>query len=212
MTGYLLILIGAAISATIALPFPLPYQLLELWYRISLWGYILIAMGMRTIAASPKELHNARNFTYGAMAAALGISWLPRLIPFNTQMMFLLMGLQMFFSLGLFFWLFKAEYMWAPHTPKRVNWMLFSAVALIYLLLFLIPGIASALGVQNPNLTFTWFFVLTTVFSPAQLQPMTMLANAFVFINLLYNIVLFYILVKLYLEERRNGPSLRRWN
>jgi len=212
--GYLLILIGAILSATIVLPFPLPDELLNFWHRASLWGYALISMGIRYIYTSQKELHNARLFTYAALIVSLGLSWLPNLISLNAQVMFLLMGLHMFFSLGLFFWLFKAEYMWSPHANKRIDWMLYSAIALVHLVMFLIPAVAAAFGTQNFNLLSTWFFIVTNIYSSVSVSvsATTTMANAFVFINLLYNIILYYVLVKLYLDARRNAPGVNRWN
>ena len=210
--GYLLILIGAIVSATIVFPFPLPAGVLELWYRVALWGYALIAMGIRYMHTSRKELNNALNFTYAALITALALSWLPRLITFNMHVIFFMMILQMFFSLGIFFWLFKAEYMWAPHMNKRIDWMLYSGIALIHLIVVLIPAVANAFGTQSFNLATTWFFIITSVYFSVQMPAPTTMAQAFVFINLLYNVILIYILVKLYLDARRNSSGLKRWN
>jgi len=210
--GYLLILVGAILSATIVLPLPLPFEILDLWHRVSLWGYVLIAVGIRYLHASQKELDNARMFTYGALIAALGLSWLPSRMTLSSQVMFLMMTLHLFFSLGLFFWLFKAEYMWAPHANKRIDWMLYSGIALVHLIMFLIPAVAVVFGTQNFNLILAWLFMSTTIYTAGNALAITTMSNAFVLINLLYNIVLFYILIKLYLEARKNGSGLKRWN
>ena len=52
--GYLLILVGAIFSATLAIPLPL--DLLMLWSRLGFWGFLFISFGMRQIQGTEKEL------------------------------------------------------------------------------------------------------------------------------------------------------------
>jgi len=189
--GYLYLLIGALLKATTLLPFDL--NLLP-FFRLDFIGYLLILTGVREMRTSSNELKNAYYFA----VATLLLRFIPFLLsPINAIMPVNILGilpvLNIFFSVGIFFWLFKAEYMWSPHTSKRMDWLIYSIVALIKLVFYI-------------ALSFAMIDLFTLPLNLWQIL------EGMRFINILYYIVLIYILVKLYLEARGDAPGFKRRN
>ena len=185
--GYLYLLIGALLKASTLLPFNMnviPF------FSLEFFGYLLIIMGIRYMRTSEKELKNSYYFTI----ATLMIRFiLPLVRTTNFNFFSILTVLNIFFSVGIFFWIFKAEYMWSPHTTKRMDLLIYSIVSLIYLVIygiFIFPMISFRILSQN---AISYSFEVLR------------------FINILYYGVLIYILVKLYLEARKNTPGFDRW-
>ena len=179
--GYLLLLIGAGLIAVTALP------MTELMFPFL--GIVVVLAGIQNMRTARKELKYAQ---YSAVATlVLNLVWVFLPISWHIHLWALLMILPIFFEISTFFWLFKAEYMWAPHAKKRFDWLLYTGVASIYFVFSaMIPF--SRLG----------FSVTTAIF------------RLFNFLNLamfLHYGVLIFILVKLYLESR-SGSGLRRWH
>ena len=188
--GYLYLLIGALLMASTLFPFNINIP----FFSIEFFGYLLILMGIREMRTSAKELKNAFSFA----VVTLALRFILRLFPIPTgpaaPFYDIFPILNIFFAVGIFFWLFKAEYMWSPHTTKRIDWLMYSIVALIRLVIYGIitfPTVSSR--ILPPNLVVNIF-------------------EGFQFVNFLYYAVLIYILVKLYLEARRNSSGLKRWN
>ncbi|MCL1989723.1 MAG: hypothetical protein FWG67_02420 [Defluviitaleaceae bacterium] len=180
--GYLLILVSAGISALHALGV----------MNFMLGGYLLVAAGLHALPIAAKELKTARTFTFGALALHLRF-FLPQFLLGNLYISSFLSISYLFFSVGIFFWLLKAEYIWSPHRRKRTDLLVYSGVALLYLVVYAL-------------FIFPWITI--------HLLPLHMvmqLVEIHRFINILYHIVLIYILAKLYLEAKRGGPGLRRW-
>ena len=181
--GYLYLLIGALLKATTLLPFNINLP----FFRLEFFGYLLILIGIREMRTSEKELKNAYYF----VVATLIIRFIRSFVPFNLYGILALLNI--FFSVGIFFWLFKAEYMWSPQTTKRMDWLIYSIVSLIYLVIygiFMFPMISFQVLSQN---------VISYSF------------EIFRFIAILYYAVLIYILVKLYLDARNNSSGFKRW-
>jgi len=186
--GYLFLLIGALLTASGLLPLNLnviPF------FSLEFFGYAMILWGIREMRTSAKELRNANNFAI----ITLGLRFIFPLIVVLVRPIIpaYFLGffpmLIAFFSVGIFFWLFKAEYMWSPHTSKRVDWLMYSVISLIYLVIygiFMLPMISVRILPQNA-------------------------VEIFRFITFLYYAVLIYILVKLYLDARGNRPGFKRW-
>jgi len=193
--GYLFLLIGALLMATTLLPFNvnvLPF------FSLDFFGYVFILSGIREMRTSAKELRNSYYFAVTAMILRFLLPMLLGLIisalPFNFLgiLPVLSVVLSVFFTIGIFFWLFKAEYMWSPHNTKRFDWLMYSIVSLVYLLIygmFMFP-----IGLRLlPDVIFVHSIEI------------------FRFINFLYYAVLIYILAKLYLNARGNTPGFKRW-
>ena len=180
--GYLYLLIGALLKASTLLPFNMNFIP---FFRLEFFGYLLILMGIREMRTSEKELKNAYYFVVATLMLRFALSFFPTLG--------ILAMLNIFFSIGIFFWLFKAEYMWSPNTTKRMDWMIYSIISLIHLVIygiFMFPAISFRILTQN---MISYSFEI------------------FRFINILYYAVLIYILAKLYLDARKNTPGFKRW-
>ena len=181
--GYLLILISAGISAFFALTSG----------GVVFWGYLLLAAGIYNLPTSPKELRIAHIFTFAGLIMSLRfwlpLNWLlqPHIHPFLSL-------LQLFFGIGIFFWILKAEYIWSPHRGKRINLYMYSGISLIYLLISIITAFPTVFTALLPF--GLWINLLE--FSPT--------------IGLIYHGILLYILGKLYFEARRHAPGLKRWH
>ena len=182
--GYLLILIGAGLGALGSLGI----------FSFALGGYLLIAAGVHYLPTSTKELRTAMIFAFIALALNLRFFLLPRFVLSNPYINSFLSVLYLFFAVGAFFWILKAEYIWSPHSRKRMDLLMFSGVALIYLLISLVS-------------LFPWISMRILPFN--MMMP---LFEVIRFVNILYHGVLIYILAKLYLEARQNGPGLKRWH
>jgi|GEM_PF-2274988 len=194
--GYLFILIGAVLSANLLVP--LPPDLAVIWNRLNLWGYLLIALGIRELRGSIKELQSARFFTLGALIAGISFNLVVagRL---NILFMHLLIVGQLFFSMGIFFWILKGEYMWLPNRFRRLDLIIYSGVAVVYLLTFAI--------FLAPNFFPHHFWQYTVQFlsrTPLTLDlSFTAGGNALMITSILYYVVLWFTLAKLYMETRR---------
>ena len=183
--GYLLILVGAIFSTTLRIPMPL--GLASFWSRLVFWGFLFISFGMRQIQGTEKELKYAQFFTFLSLIIRLGLPWISQLLP--PMLVLITMLVFIFCPLAIFFWLFKSEYLWSPSSTKRLDWYIYSAIAFIYLLLniaVILPMIAMRL-------------------------PLATLGQTLQFVNLLYNIVLIGLLLKLYLAAK-NDTGAARWN
>jgi len=177
--GYLFVLIGAILAATLFVP--LPVVVMYWWSRMTFWGYLLISFGMRSIPGSQKELKYAQLATLTTLAVQTLLSFgIGRSGILNIALIIL----QTFASMCIFFWLLKSEYMWSPSTSKKIDLLMYSIIAAIFLVLqvSLILAIFSA-----PHLR---IFLLT-------------LQNALQFVNILYYGILIFILAKLYLDARK---------
>jgi len=214
-TGYLLILIGTIIAATFAFPIPFIQGILDIFSTFSLWGYVMIGIGMRYLPISKKEMITAFKFNSGVIFTMMAISWLPRIlpsfIPMDGSFIVVLMLLYQIFSIGLYFWLFKAEYMWSPHASKRLHLLMYSGVGIIYFLLFFIPSLFVIFRIQNIAMMLSWFQMTVVLFSRYPLSPVGMIGNLFTFFNILYYAFLFYIIIKLYSDARGTQPGFKRW-
>lgn len=187
--SYLFIFISVVLSAVAAL------EIMPLNFTIM--GYFLVASAIHTLPTAVKELRAALKFTYVAIGLTLALSLLPRILPalffhniYITSIMFISYA---FVSAGIYFWLLKAEYMWAPHSRKRMDLYIFSGVTLVYLLV-------------NTFFYVSWMNVHLLVFA--------MRFNIFGaknFVQILYYAVLLYLIGKLYMEAKNNGGGLRRW-
>jgi hypothetical protein len=179
--------VGAIFSAFLRVPI-LPIQVMHFWARLSFWGFLFISLGMRQIGGTEKELKYAQFFTMLSLLLRLGLPWIPGLLP--PAPVLALNLLLVFSPLVIFFWFFKSEYLWSPSSAKRMDWYIYSAIALVYLIL---------------NITLMLPMVQRVI--PLNIIQ---LSNARQFVNLLYNIVLVGLLVKLYLAAKNGtGP---RWN
>lgn len=181
--GYLFILIGASLGALNSLGI----------FNFALGGYLLVAAGIHYLPTSSKELRAAMIFIFSALALNLRFFLLPGFLLRNFYLNSFLSILYLFFAVGAFFWLLKAEYIWSPHKRKRMDLLMYSGVALVYLLMSLIS-------------LFPWMMIHILPFNIISLFEIIR------FVNILYYGILIYILVKLYLEARQNGPGLRRWH
>jgi len=186
--GYLFILIGAVFAATLHVP--MPFQIFFWWNQLTFWGFLFVSLGMRQIMGTEKELRYAQFFTMLTLLLRLGIPWISNIFP-STLVLALDLSLA-FSSLAIFFWLFKSEYLWSPSSTKRMDWYIYSAIALIYLVLKVA-------------------LMLPMVVSRISLSTFMTLLDAIQFVNLLYNIVLVGLLVKLYLAAK-NDTGLTTWN
>jgi len=185
--GYLYLLVGGLLLASTLLPFDLNVP----FFSLEFFGYILILMGIREMRTSAKELKNSYYFAVATLILRFAR---PFLIGLATPFQSILPMLNIFFAVGIFFWLFKAEYMWSPHTTKRLDWLMYSIVALAKLVIYgMIAFPMVWIRILPPNVAIHIFEV-------------------FRFVVFLYYAVLIYILVKLYLEARRNGSGFKRWN
>lgn len=187
-TGYLWILVGAIFSINLRVQI-LPLQIMILWSRLTFWGFLFISIGMRQIQGTEKELRYAQFFTMLSLLVRLGLPWVSNLI--SPTLVLAINLLYVFSPLAIFFWIFKSEYLWSPSSEKRMDFYIYSGIALVYLLL----NIALMLPMVQ------------------LLIPLNMiqLANARQFVNLLYNVVLIGLLTKLYLADKNNS-GLTRWN
>ena len=179
--AYLFILIGAVMSATMFIP--LPPEIMRLWSFLTFWGYLLISAGLPGLNRPTKEVQNARLFTLLALLTNFITPFVPQLFGVTRVLTFATGSLQVFFSVGIFFWVLKAEYMWSPRGSKRTDFIVYSFVAAIYLaiyIMFLSPLIG--IGLSTP-LMFT-------------------LLRALQFTNILYYVILLFTLIKLYRESR----------
>lgn len=180
--GYLLILIAAGISAFFGLTTG----------GVVFWGYLLIAAGIHYLPTSPKELRIANIFTFAGLILSLRF-WLPlHLIPIFSIHDFLSI-LQLFFGIGAFFWILKAEYIWSPHRGKRIDFYMYSGISLIYLIIRVISAFPRIfMGLLPFELWFNLFAFLPVV-------------------GLIYHGILIYILAKLYHQANKHAPGLKRW-
>ena len=189
--GYLYLLIGALLTATRLLPIGL--QLIP-FISLDFFGYVLILIGIRAMRTSEKELKNAYYFAVATLLINFALPWFLRIPMLSDSAFFALMVISVFSSIGIFFWLFKAEYIWSPKRETRMDWLIYSIVSFVYLLLYMI--------VMFPMISF-------------RILPPNILMQIFEgigFVNILRYIVLIYILVKLYLGARGSSPGLKRWN
>ena len=177
--GYLLILIGAIASATIL--FPLPFELMFWWSRMTFLGYLMISLGMRFIIGTDEELKRAQLFVFITLAIQM-------LLSFNiarTGMFSLALNiLYVFSSLCIFFWLLKSEYMWSPNSSKKTDLTMYSVIAIMYL----------ALRVM----------LMLPVSRIINLPLLLVLVDVLRFLNILYYGILLFILVKLYMVARKS--------
>ena len=179
--GYLLLLIGAGLIAVTALP------MIDLMFPFL--GIVVVLAGIQTMRTARKELAYAKKSAIAALVVSL-IRWFVP-ISWHIHLLVLVMILSTFFEISTFFWLFKAEYMWAPHAKKRFDWLLYTGVASVY-----------------------FIFSAMIPFSRLGFSAVTAIFRLFNFLNLamfLHYGVLIFILVKLYLESR-SGSGLRRWH
>lgn len=186
--GYLLILVGAIFSASLRVSI-LPIEIMMFWSRLTFWGFLFISLGMRQIQGTEKELKYAQFFTMASLLLRLGLPLMLNLLP--NAIILALNLIYVFSPLAIYFWFFKSEYLWSPSSDKRMDWYVYSAIALVYLIL----NIALMLPLVQQIVPFT------------DIQ----LSNATQFFNLLYHIVLVGLLVKRYLAAKNNN-GLRRWN
>ena len=181
--GYLLILIGAIFAINVRIP--MPFAILYWWTRLTFWGFILISFGMRQIQGAEKELRYAQIFTFLSLIVRIGLPWIPNLFPMIDGVLSLALNLLLIICpLAIFFWFFKSEYLWTPANDKRIDWYIYSAIALFYLIV---------------NVVFMFPMMMRIV--PVNIVPT--LLNLRQFLNLLYNIVLVGLLMKLYLAARK---------
>ena len=187
--GYLFLLIGVVLIASPLLGVP---------NDIASFGTIFIFIGIRSMQTSQRELQNALYFAiFGLIinwSSWLGVELIPdffiqfRLVP-------LLFVLERFFDIGVFFWLLKAEYMWAPNKQKRLEWLGSSALGAVYffmIALTVFSGVDLLINL-SPNMLFLIFRIR---------RPL----------SLAYYGSLVFIFAKLYHESRGGGSGLRRWN
>ena len=192
--GYLYLLIGAALTATTLLPFninPIPF------ISLTFIGYLLVLTGIRSMRTSEKELKNAYHFAI----ATLIIPWLLRLFTminmtnfFWIQFLRVLSALGIFASIGIFFWLFKAEYMWSPKRESRIDWLMYSIVSFVYLVLYVM--------IAFPTISLRFL-------TPAMAM---LISEGARFVNILRYIILLYVLAKLYLDVRKNVSDYKPWH
>jgi len=180
--GYLLILIGAVLSATLLLP--LPAGISDIWGRLTFMGYLIVVIGLREVNGSAKELQSARFFLLVAMLIRIATPWVPQLLGNSVHVRVLLEVLQVFFTLGVFFWLLKSEYMWSPNGFKRMDLLLYSGISVVYLL------------------TYGLFWMRVTGVIALGLDHVTLLRMV-QFFNIFYYVVLWFTLAKLYVEARK---------
>jgi hypothetical protein len=189
--GYLLILVGAIFAANLSIPMPSEFS--YWWTRLTFWGFIFISLGMRQIRGTEKELKYAQFFTMLSLLVRLGLPWISDLFPTLDFTLVLAFNLLLVFSpLAIFFWFFKSEYLWSPSSTKRVDWYIYSAISLIYLILNVV-------------------LILPIIVLAMPSHVVMILINVRQFFNLLYHIVLVGLLVKLYLAAK-NDTGLSRWN
>lgn len=189
--GYLYLLVGAVLTATVLLPTQL--QLAQ-FVSLDFFGYVFILTGIREMRTSTKELKNAYYFTVAVLIISLVFSLMPILMLFNMHIVSVLIMLRLFFSIGIFFWLLKAEYIWSPKQENRLDWLMYSIVGFVFL--------ALSTAVVFPLIS-------------VRILPFNMfmhISTALQFINTLRYAILIYVLAKLYFEARRNGPGFKRWN
>jgi len=187
--GYLYLLIGIGIRTG--------------WYfgfipqEIAIFTAFFIIMGVRELRTSNRELQSAFQFAIIALAinwsAFLGRRFVPELM-IGTSLYIPLIVFEIFFDIGVFFWVLKAEYMWAPTKRSRIEWLGFTSVAAIYFL----------------NVFMVTFSRFLQRFLPMGL--LINLTNMLRPVSIVYYGVLVFIFAKLYLESRGNSPGLRRWN
>jgi len=189
--GYLYLLIGALLTASSLLPFNLNIP----FFSLEFFGYMLILWGIREMRTSATELKNSYYFAVATLASRfmlpLVLAVTRPIADVNFSGIFYILNI--FFAVGIFFWLFKAEYMWSPNTAKRIDWLMYSIVSLVYLVVCVIvvfPVFRSQILSQN-------------VFRQID--------EVYRFFNFFYYAVLIYILAKLYLDSRRNMPGFKRW-
>jgi len=187
--GYLFLLIGAVLIASPLLGVP---------NDIASFGTIFIFIGIRSMQTSQRELQNALYFAIFGLIVSWSLWFGVELIPeffIQFRLVPLLFVLELFFEIGVFFWLLKAEYMWAPNKQKRLEWLGSSALGAVY-----------------------FFMIVLSVFSGADLLmnlPSNVLFSIFRFIrplSLAYYGAVVFIFAKLYHESRGGGSELRRWN
>ena len=179
--GYLLILIGAVVTAL--------SQIGNFTY-LALAGYLVVVVGLHCLPGSTKELRTATFFIFSVL-----IIWslrfflvLPNIIiekpnAYSTNSFLII--LQVFFSVGAFFWVLKAEYIRCPHPGKRTDLLIYSGAAFFQLAIrtiFVIP----------------WFNVKLYLFN--MFFQMNEISR---FINTFYHVVLIYIFAKLYIETKQ---------
>ena len=187
--GYLFLLIGVGMLAA--------PTLLGAPNDVAGFGWIPLFMGIRSMRTSGRELQNALYFAIFGLVISwslwFGIEFVPELF-FQFQLVSLFIVLRVFFDAGTFFWLLKAEYMWAPNQQKRLEWLGFSAVGATY---FLVSAIITFSTTSMFDLPINILFSLFRISRP---------------IAIVYHGVLVFIFVKLYLEAKGNSGGLRRWN
>lgn len=186
--GYLLILISGIIGALSALGI----------IHFAFGGYLLIAAGLHYLPTATKELKTTMTFTYIALGLSVAFTLFQRLLPnvfiFNPYVNTFGHIIYLFFATGIFFWFLKAEYIWSPHARKRMDLLMYSTVALVYLIAHTFDKISWLhinILMLNLRLNFLQFIF---------------------FIDILYHGILIFILVKLYFEARQNASGLKRWN
>lgn len=185
--GYLFLLIGVGMLAS--------STLLGAPSDVAGFGWIPLFMGIRSMQTSQREVQNALYFAIFGLVISWSL-WLGlELVPtFFMQFSLVqpLVVLQLFFNIGTFFWLLKAEYMWAPNKQKRLEWLGFSVIGAGHFLLLAVTVFAG-----------TDLFSLPI----GLLIPIFMLMRP---LSLAYYGFLVFIFAKLYLESR-GGSGLRRW-
>ena len=186
--GYLFILVGTLFATNLHIPM-MPLEFFIWWERLTFWGFILISLGMRQVGGTEKELKYAQFFTMLSLLIRFGLPWISELaLPFESIVLLALRLVFVFSPLAIFFWLFKSEYLWSPSSAKRMDWYIYTAVALVYLILNVM--------IMLPVITLTAHAIT--------------LLNMRQFADILYNIVLIGLLVKLYLAAR-NDVGRNRW-
>jgi len=144
--GYLLAMVSVGLIATSL--FHIPF-LSNFPISIPFIGYIVISRAIREMRASTNELNQALKFAYITIFINVFLSLIGNMIyhgiipggRFAAIIMFYAPVILLFFCLGIFFWIFKAEYMWSPRKDTRLDFMIFSGLALpLFLInLFLLP-------------------------------------------------------------------------
>lgn len=187
--GYLLILIG--VGLTVAGMLGVINQF------IAGFGFIATMMGIQAVRASPRELGYA--YKFGIISLILNFA---AFTIFQFRIFFLLWSIPLlalvmvFFDIGLYFWILKAEYLWSPHNPKRrLDLQIFTLVAGIYFVIHILLFLPGALGINilPPGL---WL----------------QLANFIGLMTYIYYGLLIFIFTRFYLEEKNGTGGLKRWN
>jgi len=190
--GYLFILVGILIIMPLFIPLPLPDESLLIWRRFLNWGYFMIAMGLMNTGTAFKELKSARFFTLATLIIGIALPHVPRMMFFNLSMALIFTILYAFFSAGIFFWILKAEYMWSPSRSNRIDLLIYSLVAIVYLM--------------------ARIMVVLPLFIAMTVNTFETLSNLLEAVSIFYYIVLIFLFAKLYFAARNDRSGMQQWN